>query len=88
MMFLGYCFGQFSGPFLFKPSEAPTYPTAFRGFYCAVSFMILVELTLLYVLVFPFCFDEITSRKFIMPAYGAHKLIQYQYLDLLRKPQA
>ncbi|KIM93768.1 hypothetical protein OIDMADRAFT_207984 [Oidiodendron maius Zn] len=47
MMFLGYCFGQFSGPFLFKPSEAPTYPTAFRGFYCAVSFMILVELTLL-----------------------------------------
>lgn len=47
MMFLGHCFGQFSGPFLFMPAEAQGYKTAFRSFYCAVSSMILAELFLL-----------------------------------------
>lgn len=47
MYFIGYCVGQFSGPFFFKTSEDPRYPTAFRAFYCSVSLMIVIELLLL-----------------------------------------
>ncbi|KAH7153873.1 hypothetical protein DER46DRAFT_510987 [Fusarium sp. MPI-SDFR-AT-0072] len=47
MMFLGYCFGQFTGPQFFITSEAPQFPTAFKGFYSSVSAMIVLEIMLL-----------------------------------------
>lgn len=59
-MFIGYCVGQFTGPFFFIDSEGPRYPTAFRAFYSSVTLMIFLELVLLLVPLSPFSSSTIT----------------------------
>ncbi|KFY72202.1 hypothetical protein V498_10106, partial [Pseudogymnoascus sp. VKM F-4517 (FW-2822)] len=47
MIFTAYCWGNFTGPFVVKASEAPTYPTATAGLLAGYSIKLGCHLLLL-----------------------------------------